>query len=497
MSSLKLVPYLGSILGVALVVFLFKIPKVNVNLTTIGFTFLIVVLICATAWGLGPGVLASFLGMLAFNFFFIPPINQFTIEDPQNWVALFAFLVTAITTSRLSALARSRALEEERRSKEISSLYELSFRIILNTKFDELIPSLPRQIKEIFDVAHCEILVADENEAPHPFKSYGFVQDRSHTSNANLIHLQEVMTSGRSKLIYHDHSQDQADIYVPLRLGFKIIGVLLLSQAKERMETLEAIANLVAMVIERKRVLEQVSHTEALKRNEELKSALLDSVTHSLKTPLTSIKASVTSLLDQDLPLNGNDRYELLSIINEDTDQLNHLVQNLVEMAKIDAGELHLTKTSKSLEDIIKNAVRSYRSHNIETDVPSNLPAIVVDPLLIGEVIANLVDNAIKYSPTASTIEIKAVQKGPEIITSITDHGRGIPAGEEEAIFDKFYRARSTSDRTVSGMGMGLAICRGIVQAHGGRIWVESTLGKGSTFSFALPMQRIQKEARH
>ncbi len=161
MSFRKLVPYFGSILGVACVVLLFKMPVPNVNLTTIGFSFLIVVLITATAWGLGPGILVSFLGALAFNFFFIPPINELTIEDPQNWVALFAFLATAITTSRLSALARRRALEEERRRNEISNLYELSYRIILSTKFDDLITSLPRQIREIFEVADCEILVAD------------------------------------------------------------------------------------------------------------------------------------------------------------------------------------------------------------------------------------------------------------------------------------------------------------------------------------------------
>lgn len=455
--------YLASVFGVGSVVLLFKTLTPGVNLATIGFTFLIVVLICASAGGLGPGILASFLGMLAYNLFFIPPINQLLIEDPQNWVALFAFLATAITTSRLSAVARRRALEAERRSREISSLYKLSCRIILDTKFDDLIPSLQQQIEEIFDVARCEILVAGDDQPQQPIETHGSLR--------------------------YGNSQRGSDACIPLRLGSKIIGSLLLSGTRERMETLEAIGNLVAIMIERKRAFEQLSYTEALKRNEELKSALLDSVTHSLKTPLTSIKASVTSLLDQDLPLGEGDRYELLSIIDEETDRMNHLVQNLIEMARIDAGELRLTRTAKPLEEIIRNSIRPYKNHNIHIDIPSDLPPVLVDPLLIGEVIANLVDNAIKYSPPSSAIEIKAVHRGNEIITSVIDRGCGIPDGERAAIFEKFYRAKNISDRSAFGMGMGLAICRGIVQAHGGRIWVESALGRGSVFSFAIPLQ--------
>jgi two-component system sensor histidine kinase KdpD len=247
---------------------------------------------------------------------------------------------------------------------------------------------------------------------------------------------------------------------------------------------------------------EKASQAEALKQSEKLKSALLDAVTHYLRTPLTSIKASITMLIEEHvqdsihLTLEREGRGELLEIINEETDRLNDFIQSMVELARIEAGEFYLRKSQTDVEEIISNALQRAKSltskHKIKVEIKDDMPLLSVDSKAIAEVVYNLLDNAAKYSPQNSKIEIEAKRVDDKIQFSIADEGKGIAETEREKVFQKFYRA----DQTAKGFGMGLAIVRGIVEAHEGRIWIEDS-GKGSKFVFDLPLKTDDRNEKN
>jgi K+-sensing histidine kinase KdpD len=352
----------------------------HINPTTVALSLLLIVLFVATAWGPKPAVLASLLGVACFNFFFLPPVGTFTVADPENWIALFAFLITAITAGQLSARARQRAEEAETARREIERLYY--------------------ELQDTF---------------------------------------------------------------------------------------------------------ERSSQAKALKQSERLKSALLDAVTHDLRTPLTAIKASVTTLLeDQQSPESGedaapigeDDRQEMLEIINEEADRLDRFIEGLMELARIEAGEMQLRRKWTSLEEIImaaKNrAEPRTRGHRIELWLDDELPAVRVDERTVAEVIYTLIDNAAKYSPPNTRIRVGATSdRDGTVKLAVEDEGPGIPEDLRNRVFDKFFRAMRDGESGgigPAGSGLGLAIAKGIIEAHGGRIWIEDgTDGHGSRFVVALP----------
>ncbi len=363
MKSLRIfVPYLLAVSGVAALTALMFIFRNQINPVTVALIFLLFVLLLATVFGSRPAIFCSILTMLALNFFFLPPIGTLTVSDPENWIALVAFLIVAITAGQLSAKAKRRAEEAER-------------------------------------------------------------------------------------------------LYIELQTAF-----------------------------------EKASQAEALERSERLKSALLDAVTHDLRTPLTSIKASITMLIEENqtgaihITLDSGGREELLEIINEETDNLNKFVESMVELARIEAGEFSLRKTRGKVEEIFSNALQRAAklmgNHRVEVEIEENLPTLSVDSKAVSEVVYNLLDNAAKYSPPNSTIKIEAGQRADKIQIAIEDEGDGVSEAEREQIFRKFYRA----SKSVKGFGMGLAIARGIVEAHGGEIRVENGR-KGARFVFDLPVK--------
>jgi len=371
-----------AISGVAIVTGLLAPFRLAINSTTVALALLLVVLFAASLWGSGPALVASVVAVLAFNFFFLPPFGTLTIIDPQNWIALAAFLITAITAGQLSARANRRAEEAEKGRVEIERLY----------------------------------------------------------------------------------------------------GELQAAFVK-------------------------ASHAEALRQSEKLKSALLDAVSHDIRTPLTSIKASVTTLLDEArvsntgefrVPLDANSRREMLEVIDEESDRLNRFIEGLIELARIEAGQLQLRRRWGSMEEIIGMALERAetltRNHLIELDLQQELPIARVDPRAVAEVVYTLIDNAAKYSPPQTHIWIEASPVTDRVIKiSVTDEGQGIAEDLRERVFDKFFRAIQNGDMSSSqsqtGSGMGLAIARGIVEAHGGAIWIEPGPGNnGTRVSFTLPI---------
>ena len=374
----QLLGYVVAVVVIGAATAVLKIFGGHINPTTVALTFLLIVLFVATAWGSKPAVLASLLAVACFNFFFLPPYGTFTIADPHNWIAFFAFLITAVTVGQLSSRARRRAEEADAARLEIERLYH--------------------ELQDTF---------------------------------------------------------------------------------------------------------ERSSQAKALKQSERLKSALLDAVTHDLRTPLTSIKASVTTLLDdQQGAASGADearlgeagRQEMLEVIDEEADRLDRFIGELMDLARIEAGDMQLLRQWGSLNEIImaamKRAEPRTRGHRIELWLDDELPAVRVDKRAVGEVIYTLIDNAAKYSPPETRIRVSATSDNDGTMKLvIEDEGPGIPVALREQVFDKFFRAMREGDRgKPAGSGMGLAIAQGIVEAHGGRIWIEEgSEGRGARFVVALP----------
>ena len=284
--------------------------------------------------------------------------------------------------------------------------------------------------------------------------------------------------------------QDRRLCYVPVRMGVRPVGSLGISGLVLGRETLEALGTLIAIAVERVSAIEALGKAEAARQEERLRSALLDSVTHELRTPLTAIKASVTSLLTQP-ELSDAQRRELFSVINEESDHLNHLIEEALEMARLDAGEIELRIEPHPIREVIDAAIDASKNllanHTLEVRLPEDLPPVPMDPARIREVLMQLLDNAVKYSPPGTPIVISSEASDRFLVTSVADHGAGIDSFEQALIFDKFYRGRDQR-YGVQGTGMGLAICKAIVEAHGGTMGVTSQVGSGSVFHFNLPL---------
>jgi two-component system sensor histidine kinase KdpD len=445
--------------------------ELRVNSTTAALCLLLAILGISAQLGLAEALAASVVAMLGFNLLFLPPVGKFTIQDPQNWVAYAAFLVTAVTASQLSAHARRRAAEAEARRLEMERLYALVQSMMLTGSARKTIREFVNRVVQVFG---CTAAAFYYRQADEFFRS------------------------GPESLVVTDHELlaenevDNASVdllrgvaLAPVRLGGRPLGSMALIGSPPSGQMVRAIANLIAITIEKARALEDASYAEAARQGEVLKSALLDSLAHDIKTPLTSIKAAVTSLLGS---APGADR-ELLTIINEEADRLNRLAAEVVEMARIEAGKLHLEKHPVAVADLIAGALSELaaplKSRPLAVNVPGNLPAAEADREFAGQVVKQFVENALKYSPEGSPLVISAELKGGKIVIGVGDRGPGIEENERTRIFDKFYRGRRHRFDT-EGTGMGLAIAKGIVEAHGERIWVESEPGQGAVFYFSL-----------
>jgi two-component system, OmpR family, sensor histidine kinase KdpD len=470
-------------LGMAFVTLFYRLVIVHVNATTAALSLLLVALAVASTYGLGPAIVGACLGMLCFNFFFLPPLGTLTVQDPQNWVALFAFLVTAITASQLSSAARERARDAEKRRAEVWKLYQLSRTIIATPDSETAISSIARQVVEVFDFDYCAVFLPEANR----WERVAIAGDYS-----------VVISQAEIEAAFHSGNVKQgaaapALAYSPLKVGVKSTGVMVLSSRDTDTGTVEAIAGLVALALERARFLNEVRVAEALRQSDELKSALLASVSHDLRTPLTSIRAAIDSLLEESISWDRSALREFHLIISEEVNRLTRLVQNLLEMARIEAGELKLLKQWEAISEIINTVLIRYesllRGYTVKVELEENQALARIDSRLIAEALANLVENAAKYSSPGSEIAIRGRGEAGEMIISVSDQGMGVAPGEIKRVFDKFYRGAHLTGKQTNGTGMGLSIAKGIIEAHGGRIWVDSRFGHGATFSFAIPVE--------
>ncbi len=488
--------YVSAIAGVLAVTAVYKWLITDVNHTTVALSYLLVILLVASFHKTDSAILASVLALLCINFFFLPPVGTLTIDDPQNWIALFAFISTAIIASQLSSLARARAREAERRREELFKLYQLSQSIIINPNSETVRLSLARQVANEFAVDYCG-LFAQTEKGNWQQLSVAVNNDYGQAVEPDFHLLESSFANGEiltARLpVKAVEFTDAQVFYAPLKIGMKSIGVLMVSALTLERETVEAIAGLVALALERTAMLKELSHTEALKQSDELKSALLASVSHDLRTPLTSMRAAVDSLLQPQAKWDEAAQHEFHLIISEEVQRLTRLVQNLLEMARIEAGELHLAKEWAAVSELISNALErcqdALANHPIEVLADEMLPLVKIDSLLITQALSYLLENAAKYSSGGSAIKICGQVKSKKLVVSVADQGMGIAPEEVGHIFDKFYRSDTKPVKQTVGTGMGLSIARGIIEAHGGKIFVESALGRGSKFTFEIPVE--------
>jgi two-component system, OmpR family, sensor histidine kinase KdpD len=471
----RLALQVSAALGVVAALTFVFFDLIRINATTAGFFYLVAILMIATSWGLFESTVASVVAMLCFNYFFFPPVGTFTVADPQNWIALFAFLATALTGSQLSARLKRQKQQAEDRRLEMERLYALSRALLL---VDSTLPAakqIANQIAQAFDFS--AVAIYD--------RSTGTV-DRAGPDNLADIDLKLREAVLQSTVIL-DKSGDLT--ITPIRLGGEPIGSLAISSAALSDAALQSILNLVAIGMERARAQAAVNRAEVSRQSEALKSTLLDAVAHEFKSPLTSIKAVTTDLLDQTPGLPPQQK-ELIAIADQGVDRLERLVSEAIQLARIEGGKFGLNKGVHFPSSLIAAAIRQMKplteGREIRLQAPDDLPLVLVDAELIEMVIRQLLDNALKYAP-AAPITITAQAKQDAIIISVADQGPGIAEHDQARIFDKFYRS-SASGAQVKGTGMGLAIAREILRAHDCDIWVQSEPGAGAEFSFSLPL---------
>jgi two-component system, OmpR family, sensor histidine kinase KdpD len=448
------------------------------NITTVGFTFLLAILIASTVGGLRTAIPMSVVATLAFDFYFIPPINTWNINDQQDWVALSAFIITSVVGSTLSAWARRQTKAARHQRREAEQLYELSQRLLSASDSLALCNAVPDDIVDAFGAKAAALLLSEGQDV---FYSPG---------GSNQIDAGRLKSSlGYSEV--HVEA-DESISFVPLRLGIKIIGTIAIAEATLSDATLESLGSLVTIAIERARAIEQVGRIEALRESERLKSALLDAITHEFRTPLTAMKISVTGMLS-DLNFDREQCRDLLTMIDEGCDRIDQLVGEVSEMSQLESGQITLDFKCHFVGELIETALADCRgvlgTRPLEHGLANEDVAIRADLVWAAKVLVHLINNANLYSAPGKPITIRTETRNGYVFFNVSDRGPGIDQTEIKRIFEKFYRGKEHRCR-VQGTGMGLPIAKAIIEAHGGTIGVTSKIGEGSNFHFSLPIDR-------
>jgi two-component system sensor histidine kinase KdpD len=461
------------------------------NPATVSTTFLLVVLVVAATSRLFVAVATSVTAMLCFNFFFLPPVGTLTIADPENWTALVAFLAVSLVASNLSAVARTRAREAIGRQNELGRLFELSRDVLGMTEGREVISLLARSIARRFDLEF--VAIALPNDADWDVFDAGMspVELDAPTLTKAFASAQWIHDVVAPSSLAADDVQSRpvgATRLVPLRVGAKVIGLLGAAGRPVEPRTLDTLASVVAMAIERAQLLNERKGAELARQSEELKTALLASIGHDLRTPLTVIRVAATNVKSSWLAPEG--RAEQGDLILSEVERLNRLFENILEMARIDAGAIRAEGRWTHPSEIIAAAKcqveHTLRRHTVDVDVSIDTP-VRLDPRLTANALAHLLENAAHYAPPGSRIVVVA-GRAPEggLVVEVRDEGPGIGSADLPHLFERFYRGAAAATHA-SGTGMGLSIARGLVAAQAGRLWAENGPDGGARFTIMVP----------
>ncbi len=451
---------------------------IPVNSTTVGFAYMLLVLIVASTWGFFEASLTSIAATLLFNLFFLEPIGKLTIADPKNWVALFTFLASSLIASRLSTKARQRALDVIQRQQDVERLYSLSRAILLTSREEPFAKQLVQKLADIFQLSAAVLYDRRAREiyraGPADFQG---LDDQ----------LRDAALNGTS------FSGKGGRLITAVRLGSEPIASLALQGPNMPDSIVQGIANLVAIGLERVRAQELAHDAEAAQRSEQLRTILIDAMAHEFKTPLTLIKGATTSVLAGPDRLSDSTR-EQLTIADEEADHLRDLLDNAIVMVRLDTNNIDVQLELSNLEEIVREVVASLRveieDRPLNVTADAQLPLIPLDHRLLKLAIKQLVDNAIKYSPPDSPIAIGIHASGGGVAVEVTDRGSGIASEDQQRIFERFYRGRAVRNH-IPGYGLGLNIAWSIMRAHHGDLTVTSEPGT-TTFRLTLPLHQTE-----
>jgi two-component system sensor histidine kinase KdpD len=485
---------------------------------SIPLLFLIPVLIASAVGGPGPGVVVSFAAVFVWDWFFIPPFYTVTVASVRDVVALIVFLADALLTGQLAVAARERAGEALRRARSAEAMYDLSTALIGSHDLSTVLPALTARLRETFDLEACAVLLPNSGGKWRTVATSGEVpielnveRSRDAAALASWARREQrpcgfgemASTVPEGHAPYQAVSRLRAQ-FLPLLAEDRSIGVLEIVQKKghyldaDQQRLLITLSNGIAIAVEHERLAKEEREAAVARESDRLKSALLSSVSHDLRTPLAGIKAAASSLLQDDVQWSEEDRRAFAADIDAEADRLSRLVSNLLDLSRIEAGVIKPNKEWEDVAELIRRVVRRLKpglgDHPITVEVASGLPHARFDTIHVEQALTNLIENAAKYSSQGSPIEVTArVENRPdrkqELHIAVVDRGPGISPADQTRIFDKFYRIAEAGRRT-GGTGMGLAIVKGLVEANGGRVVVESEPGAGSTFTIVLPLER-------
>ncbi|MBI2457260.1 MAG: sensor histidine kinase KdpD [candidate division NC10 bacterium] len=447
-----------------------------------------------------PSILASILSVATFDFFFVPPYFTFAVADKQYLVTFAVMLAVALVIGGLTVRIRWLAESARQRERRTAALYALSREQAGVREVVHILEVGLRHIQEVFRGQMIVLLPGPGGHLmPQPDLPTQFRMDSKEHEVSQWV-FQHGQLAGRGTYTLPGAEA----LYLPLVASRGTLGVLGIQtddphalEAPEQLHQLEAFTNQIALALERAQLAEEAQQAHLRMETERLRSSLLSSVSHDLRTPLASITGAASSLLETGDGLSGSAHRELLETIHEEAERLSRLVHNLLEMTRLESGSLEVRKDWHPLEEVVGAALgrlaKQVRGRPVTTRLPAELPLVPMDDVLMEQVLINLLDNAIKHTPDGSPIELAAMADGEAVTVEVADIGPGLPTGDEQRIFQKFARGQPATSR---GAGLGLAICQGIVEAHGGRIWAENRPGGGAVFRFTIPLSGRPPEIR-
>ena len=488
--------YLYALVGVAMATAVAWAMDPYFSQANLIMMYLMAVIVIAIRLGRGPSVLASVVSVATFDFFFVPPYLSFAVSDIQYVLTFTIMLIVALVISNLAVRIREQAELARDRERRTAVLYAMSRDLATHRGTAMLAQVAAKHLREVFD-GQVAIFLADAEKRVRLQRGEQLFFDL------------DPKESGVAQWVF-DHNERAGSgtdtlpgasaLYLPLVGSTGPTGVVAVRPKDtgllldpEQLHLLESLINQVALAIERTRLSDEAQQAHVRVETERMRNAILSSVSHDLRTPLATITGAASSLLDERSPLNASDRLELSRSIYREANRLDRLLKNLLDMMRIEAGAVHLNKEWHPLDEIVGAALsrleERLRNGTVRTTFPPDLPMVQIDGVLLEQVVINLLENAAKYAPPGSVIEVSASAGNKEVVVEVADRGQGIPVGEEVRIFDKFYRAKPARE---GGVGLGLTICRGIIEAHGGRIWAENRTGGGAVFRFAIPLPEEQ-----
>ena len=505
--------YLAALAVVGVLTGAVALVRVAGDVENASMLYLLGVLFVAVLFGSGPATLASVASFLAFNYFFVVPRYEFSVADDEEWIALGLLLVSGVITGQLASLLRDRARDSERREKEAVVLYDV-VRLMTEPDLQRALTGVAERLRAELDLA--AVMIALGGDAP--------VRVQADAGDAEAIRIARESVESAGMILAAGHGPTGSErakpgrwirvvspqstptarkplsrrvSLVPVRHAGETAGSLILVRregespfqaAEDRL--LSAVASQVGLALERQRLQRRANEAEVLRRTDELRTALLNAVSHDLRTPLASIMAAAGSLAQTDVEWTRDEENEFIESIVGEAERLNRLVSNLLDLSRIESGNLRPEKGWYDLPSLVREVAGRLRrvvaNHRLELDVPEEMAPVSFDYVEVDQVLSNLIENAVRYTPEGTTIRVSVRAEGAEVRVAVEDTGPGIAEADLPQLFKPFYRGGRPTGRP-QGSGLGLAIARGLIEAHGGRIWAENRPEGGARFAFVLP----------